>query len=86
MQEVLIVSPSSTEEELQIHRTHARMNTPIGVIITEPRHEKIAREFDSDIVPMFNEPEEALLVAQQISEASGSLVVVIGEPIVNTAG
>jgi hypothetical protein len=79
MQEVLVVKPDPTEEELATAKRHADLTPPIGVIVTEPRHLKIAEAFGVDIVPMFNQPKQALEAAKRISEESDSLVVLIGE-------
>lgn len=80
MQEVLVVKPDLTEEELATATRHADLTPPIGVIVTEPRHLKVAEAFGVDIVPMFNQPKQAALAAaKRISEESDSLVVFIGE-------
>lgn len=73
----MTISSAISDEALQSILIYARMNRPIGIIVTEPGHLKTAEQFGVDIVPMFNQPEQALLVAQEISEASDSFVVVI---------
>jgi hypothetical protein len=86
MKNVIVVRPYCSTDELQDALRQAKLMQAIGVIVTEPKNLSMAQEFDAEIIAMFGKTEQALKAAQEISEASDSAVVVIGEPSANTDG
>lgn len=75
MQEVLVTTEPPT----------TFINPPLAVIVTMPRDITLAHEFNCDIIQMFAySTEEAVAVATEISQKADALVVVIGEPNVDS--
>ena len=79
MQEVIVVKPETTDEELKEVLDHCAINPQLAVVITRPFDLTLAQKFDCDIVTLWNFPfSRAYEVATIVSEQSDALIVVIG--------
>lgn len=80
MQEVITISPKTTDEELVSVLDRCAINPQLAVIVTKPDDLALAYKFDCDVVTLWNYTyTRAYEVAVIVSIESDRLIIVIGE-------